>query len=889
MGGSSKKVTVGYDYYMSVDFAVSGEIDILHEIIYGERSAWKGQLSATSDIYINNPNLFGGRNREGGVRGTVSALFGRQDQGRHPFLQSQIGAEVPAYRGVFRLLFQNFMWSSMNPYFKALWVRATAITAGWNHPDGCWYPEKSVIGRRDGQPVTFNVTVAWAGENFKTPQTIAYKLQYKEAADAGFTDYAIGAFSGGAAPTAGAAAGNGKTGGTADYGFQSVTGGGFGIGDFASYSSGSTPSASRVHAVTLPYGSYTFQVVKTDGSRYVPAVFSAPATTLYGVAYGGSVSASAVTPTGEPNYPDMNPAHILYKLLTAPQWQLYLPRARLNDAKWRAAADTLYAEKFGLSFQFSSASETKQHIQRVLDHINGYFKHDLATDTISLELIRDGYDLETLTVLDNDNSILVEYQSSLHGGDVPNEIIVKWRDSNEEPKASAPATNQSGVNAQGGVIRSETEYEGVHRQDLADALARRDVKMLGSNLKKVTRKTNRVLWNHVRGDVVLITDPTIGVTEAPYRIVDIDKGSLSSGEITVQLVEDVFGLDVTQYSGAGTSTVFDPTEALPVAAMSILELPYYMVHVSTTEAERAALSPGYGFAVAITQRNTIGAFSATYDLYSSLDDSLYVVTDADASYTPVGSLSLPIGKADTSFTVTPLVDFSVMNVDETAEVVLVVGQELMALDTLDGSTGAMAVRRGVADSVPQAHLANSKVYILTPSMAKDATTRLVGDLVYYKAQPISSGAILPLENAVAVPYTYSRRAERPYPPGALKINGLPWPAGVVFGDVVISWAHRDRLTQTAGLSDYTTASIGPEAGTTYTVEIFSGATLLRSVPNISGTTYTYAQADIVADGAPSALTVSVKSVRSGLDSRYAATHTFTITGLGLGLGLSLGV
>lgn len=875
MGGSSKRVTVGYDYYMSADMAVSGEVDALHEIIYGERSAWKGNLTASGDIYIDKPSLFGGREREGGVRGLVSALFGRSTQGRHPYLQAVIAADVPAYRGVFRLLFQDFMWSSMNPYFKAVWVRASAIRSGWPN-NAVWYSAKAAIGRRDGQPVEYDVSVAWSGENFRAPQTIQYKLQYRVLGSGGpFIDILTSSMADGKFAGVGNSLGGvvyvGIGGGDNGLGLTGLSG----VGSYLGYSQGSTPSESKTHRVTLLGDEYEFAVVKITGSRQVAGTFLTPQQTLVGPAYGGAVRVSAVQQLGAPNYKDMNPAHIIYRLLTEPKWQINLPSTMLNDAKWAATADKLHAEGFGLSFRFSTATETRQHIQKVLDHINGYFKHDAVTNTISLELIRGGYSLAGLTVLDNDNSELEEYQYSMTGGDLPNEVIVKWRDDNEEVKMSAPATNLGSVNAQGGVIRTEQDYEGVHRSDLADSLARRDARVLAANLKKMTRKTNRLLWNHVRGDVVLVTDELLNIVSAPYRIVDIDKGSVSTGEITVQLVEDVFGLDLTVFTTPTPGTNFDTEESAAAADIRFMELPYYLVNTAVSEADRAVLPPGYGFAVALAQRNELGAFSASYDLYSSLDALTYTSADSGAGYVPVGILEAALTKTSTEFGVIPSTDFAVENMDETQEIIFVIGEELLAVDEINGDLNTVRVRRGVADSVPLEHPAGTKVFVIIPNAARDATTRLVGDIVYYKPQPIIAGVPVPLNDIAATQFTFSRRAERPYPPGAFQVNGAQWPELVAAGQVVFTWTHRDRITQTVALDDYTAASIGPEVGTTYTVQLYSGATLLRTAAGLAAPTYTYALADIIADGDPASVTVRASSVRGGLSSRYYVEHTFT--------------
>lgn len=88
-------------------------------------------------------------------------------------------------------------------------------------------------------------------------------------------------------------------------------------------------------------------------------------------------------------------------------------------------------------------------------------------------------------------------------------------------------------------------------------------------------------------------------------------------------------------------------------------------------------------------------------------------------------------------------------------------------------------------------------------------------------------------------YTMVGRFAKPYPPGNFKINGTYYPATVV-DDLVFTWSHRDRTQQLATLIDHTSGNIGPEAGTTYSIEIRDVATntLLESSYGMTGTSFT---------------------------------------------------
>src|SRR5690606_7872381 len=125
----------------------------------------------------------------------------------------------------------------------------------------------------------------------------------------------------------------------------------------------------------------------------------------------------------------------------------------------------------------------------------------------------------------------------------------------------------------------------------------------------------RALWNHDRGDVVAVTLPDLGFSKAPFRIASIDKGDFARGEIRVELVEDIFGLGATGYDlDEEVSDGFDSTTMEPPANVELVELPYWRVATSIGSAELAELPEGVGFAQAIVERETDGAYSFSYQM-----------------------------------------------------------------------------------------------------------------------------------------------------------------------------------------------------------------------------------------------------------------------------------
>lgn len=168
------------DYYMSMHYGIAhGPIDALLGIYVKERDAWPGvtvyseeeedrqqtipnvesfadlikrlsnnqiQPSATTSVVtgptaipINRPDLFGGREKEGGVKGEAYWLPGGDDQVMPAHLAQRFGltpATMTGYRGLASIFFSGggtkggFLWSQNNPYLNPMWATVFRASRG---------------------------------------------------------------------------------------------------------------------------------------------------------------------------------------------------------------------------------------------------------------------------------------------------------------------------------------------------------------------------------------------------------------------------------------------------------------------------------------------------------------------------------------------------------------------------------------------------------------------------------------------------------------------------------------------------------------------------------------------------------------------------------------
>lgn len=135
MGGKGSECSnIGYRYYSGLHLVFCHGLDKLLKIKVGDKIAWEGNVSAATanvPIVINKPELFGGDTREGGIVGRVDACFGLPGQAPNSYLQSVLGAAIPAYRGLFGLVANHCQLSAMNPYIKEWSVLGERAETGW--------------------------------------------------------------------------------------------------------------------------------------------------------------------------------------------------------------------------------------------------------------------------------------------------------------------------------------------------------------------------------------------------------------------------------------------------------------------------------------------------------------------------------------------------------------------------------------------------------------------------------------------------------------------------------------------------------------------------------------------------------------------------------------
>jgi hypothetical protein len=880
MGGKSGKATIGYWYDLDILLTLCEKIEELVEIRVGERSAWIGSQTESGTISIYQSKLFGGEKREGGVYGQVDVMMGEADLPVNEWLgtsmrASGIDGKLPAYRGLASLFFRgvmsrhgdfassgvfdqiastptesnqpkSFRWSAMNPYFKPVAVKARRF--------GDWYTAKAKV-QRSGYRV------------FDETTEFEYQTIDNETDPVGdpttFDVPATGWNSTGDSP----------------FGNMLYTGE---LGDLPINTQWDHQQAlwlRKTFTIDREINKGLVLVVKVENACYV-YWDDTPVTSEYVYVGGANTTNAQVTslPTVEIPIPlylcspgehqiaiycldeseniggadgdatyfacelkeaysyDMNPAHIIYECLTNTAWGMGYPGSDIDDAMFTDVADALHDEDFGISLRWAQQSTIEDFIKLILEHINGCVRQDRTTGKLGLKLIRNDYDIEDLIELDQSNCVVTSYgRPSL--GEIINEVTVKYTNDNGDTDA-VTVQDLAGINNQGQVISQEVDLPGIRSSGLAARVAQRELEFRAKPIAKLTIMCDRTGFQIYEGDVFKLSYPSLGIDSMICRALEVDLGELLNNQIKIEAVEDVFGMPASSYVKPQVNGWINTSVNVTASPYRYLtETPYYDIARTLSAADLAYLDATDCYLDVYAAEPTPTAID--YELWTA-SGSNDVESRGNAAHAVRTTTTASVAKGET--TVLAVADAaSIVEVLADSSGYALLDAEYVRIDSYDTTANTITVSRGVLDTVPVAHASGTGLFIENGSVGQDGISYAPSEVVKVRVQTRTPSGELAIENTPEDSYTMLQRQARPYPPGKLRVNGSAYPSTIGLTDgLSLTWAHRNRLTQTAEIIPQSTDSITPEVGNTYNLRIYGQTdTLIRNVTGLTGTAYDY--------------------------------------------------
>lgn len=893
VGGKSSSKTKISRYHMSQWWGVAMKVDAVLAVDYGEKTMWSGRITDTQTVSISNENLYGGDKKEGGVKGRMTILMGDSQQVMPTALARRLGQQtsdyVPGFRGVTSLFFTGtgggtvtgyngksvignqygvdvhdiiggasvwdwafgrvdaksviaasagFYWTANSPYLKQLAVTVERIPRQLD-------PATAKIirnGSNQDKKVyrSFSSGVGTAGVDSLWDQTLTLPLSPSaEPLTAGLSvvisQYSSADNDGGNAPN-----------NPIRVQILSLSdavlldSGWFGYSGFPSDQSTLNTvlvSAGRSDLIGAISASMSFSAVLPESSANVKVRF-------YCGTFRKGIT-DAITEIADPGFDnrvwDANPAHIIYECLTDTSWGLGEDVANIDVAAFVSVAQTLYNENFGLSLVWDAASAIEDFVNNILSHINGVIFTHPATGLLTIRLVRDDYDRETVREINPDNALLTKF-SRKAWGDTINEIQVTWTDPADEDASKVILQDAGNIAQQGFINSSNSDYPGVRTVALAGKLAERDLRAASSPLCTGEATANRTFFDATPMEVLKLNWPEYGVEAVYARVTSVTYGELGASGISLTLAEDIFGYPQAEYTAAsGGSSNWTPSNPGEggVLGSYVMPAPYYGL-AAVLGADSGTIDPPTTYNTPLAATETGEA--STYDLYASTTlpsgGTEYQMVDDDRPFMLKSALPAAlVGEAVSTIT----------GLTAAVNDVLIIGapglgaasQELALVAAVDGSTGALTVWRGIIDSTPKAWANGTEVWIGgIEHLSAEPTARTEGATASYKMLPSWSDATL--DSLPVVAFSGVARASRPYPPANVKIGGTDaFAVTSATGAFAVTWAHRNKETQAENILKQTDASVTPEADVRYGLRIRNASnTVLVERSDIAGATAT---------------------------------------------------
>lgn len=568
------------------------------------------------------------------------------------------------------------------------------------------------------------------------------------------------------------------------------------------------------------------------------------------------------------NTNDLNPAHIIRECLTNTRWGMGYSTGLCPDSTWQPVADALYAESFGLSALWDGQKELIDFIFEICKCINALFYQDLRTGQFVIKLIRDDYTPGSLTTYDESDIISVDDFTRPSLGDIPDVVNINFWDLKNNKTTVMPDHDIALMDAQGGrSVVYETSMPYVTNKDLAAKLAAREARQISSLAATMKIKAKRTLSTLKPGDVFKLNWSILGITGMVIRILKANYGTLQDGTLEFECMEDVWCAEPALYVTPPATGWIDPVTTPTISpARLLLESTFLTLvrNMGLPTAQALDIAAGY---------LTVGAVrpsgdALNYEILVRDTPSSSFESEGYVAWTPSGKLTamMLLNAVDVVIELSEDTDLDLALIGDYVQI----DSELLKIKAIDTGNRQATLARGVLDSVPASHTAGTRVWFIESSKIVVQREYTATATPGVKVLPrTGKGELAEASAGIDTASAFNSRQSRPYPPGKFEINSVSYPASFS-GAPTISWTHRNRLQQTGDIVEHSASSIGPEASTTYTLKIYGdGGALKRTITGITGTSYTYVDADEKADNGGNLnaqLRFVLNSVRSSSNS-----------------------
>lgn len=559
---------------------------------------------------------------------------------------------------------------------------------------------------------------------------------------------------------------------------------------------------------------------------------------------------------------DTNPVSFIYEAAINYDWGMGGSPDDLHLPSFIYAANYLGNEGIGISGLWDRQNTIEDFIAEILDHINALYFYDPYIGKARIKLLRNDYDVNSLTQFGPDNCNLLSFRRKLWGETI-NEVTVNYTDGKTEESASVTFQDPGNVAMQGDVVAQTKSYPFFRTADVASLAAMRDLQTGTAPLASVEFEALRTDWNHLPGDVIKFKWEPYGIENTILRVLEVDWGTVNNAKIKVSLIEDIFSFQLASYNPSQPPIWEDPDQDPNSGDFFDVPAFFFAAPYTLIQQDLSLFAQG-NLGDDKYPQTVIGAVVTPYPLKidpvtgQPLPDqhdmqSFFLHVDGTD---PVGNPTwVNVGEKNiTGHAVLdeglPQAAISVMKIrDKRGGEGPRVGRYCIISDRSeyrsewvmmleDLGDGSWRVARGVLDTVPRKWDADTRLFFISWSFdAYDMGNTLAFENEHLKIQPRTSKGLRDLD---LCPDRVTNRPDRhylPYRPANVSIEtvyfgGWDETQGRWTGDeeddtweprrwmIRVTWARRNRTLEDARVRLWTDPDVEPEPGQTTTILIF---------------------------------------------------------------------
>lgn len=572
-----------------------------------------------------------------------------------------------------------------------------------------------------------------------------------------------------------------------------------------------------------------------------------------------------------------NPAHIIYECLTNQDWGMGESPGVIDKQSFEAAAQLFHNEKLGMSLIWTRQSEIEQFIGEVCNHVQAAVFVKPSTGKHTIKALRGDYDVDLLPVIDPSNADLSSFARKAWG-ELANEIVVTMTNAETGKSETITVQDLAGIAAEGGIVTSSRNYYGFTSKAAAQYVAERDLAASVNPIATCQAQVTRQFWDSVSSDVVVLSWPEYDIERIVFRVSEVQK---DSNVVTLDLYEDIFGLDLASYLESDDTAWVNPSQPpTPASYYQIGTAPAFMAAAALKLNDPSELE--YPEALAAV---TVGADSdddVNYDLVTYVTDVNGTTKRSSIGTRPFfGTFALTtplVAESQSQLTSLPGLRGGVPSAGD----FILIGTgndeytEICTVQTADAL--GYLLNRGMLDTIPKAWPVGTRCFIIpADSIMVDPTVRSVFESTSYWLLTRTTAGALALADAPQLNISITPRPYRPNRPANVKINGVGFGAvdARAASELSVTWSNRNRILESTQALKWNEADVGGEDGQTTRIDVrTTTGTLIVSYPGLTGNSFTIPLSEL---GTNVNSTITVSAERDGYRSLQAHTLAVQIT------------